>query len=62
MRLQTYGFVSHVYGKYGMFTAGALGAAKGFRPMRLARVGNIFTSKLMCMNTGQSGQDGKDVD
>ena len=62
MRLQTYGFVSQVYGKYGMLTAGALGAAKGFRLMRLASVGSMLGGELVCMGSGQASRDGKDVD
>jgi hypothetical protein len=62
VRLQTYGFVSQVYGKYGMLTAGALGAAKGFRLMRLARVGSMLGGELVCMETDQPSREGKDVD
>lgn len=43
-------------------TTGILGAAKGFRPIRLASVGSMLGGDLMCMGNVQSGRDGKDVD
>jgi hypothetical protein len=42
--------------------AGISGAANGFRLIRLASVGSMLAGELVCMGTGQSGRDGKDVD
>ena len=43
-------------------TAGALGAAKGFRLMRLARVGSMLGGELVCMGFCQASRNKKDVD
>lgn len=45
-----------------MLTAGALGAAKGFRLMRLASVGSMLAGELVCVGVCQPDQEGKDVD
>ena len=45
-----------------MLTAGALGAAKGFRLMRLASVGSMLGGELVCMGFCQASRNKKDVD
>ena len=40
---------------------GTLGAANGFRLMRLARVGSMLAGVLVCEGNVQSRRNGKDV-